>query len=111
MSRCAPTTFQLQALGTRITDYGVLSLIRTRAIGTLIEGRSSTVPCAFSSSGPLCGSQEEPPPVRPPRRHRVGPARRAAPLEPPPRLCGRLELQPRQLPRPLTLRLGVPSPR
>ena len=69
-----------------------------RAVGT------PSVPCA-SSSGPLCGSQGEPPPVRRPRRHRVEPAQRASLLEPPPRLCGPPELQPRQLPRPLALRL------
>src|SRR6516164_674029 len=70
-----------------------------RAVG------APSVPCASSSSGPLCGSQGEPPPVRRPRRHRVGPAQRASLLEPPPRLCGPPELQPRQLPRPLALRL------
>src|SRR5215472_18227131 len=68
-----------------------------------------SVPCASSSSGPLCGSQEEPP-VWPPRRRRVGPARGVPPLEPPPRLCGLPRgLQPRQLPRPLALRLRALS--
>ena len=47
-------------------------------MGKLIAGCSSSVPCASSSSGPLCGSQEEPPPVRPRRRHRVGLAQRAS---------------------------------
>src|SRR5215470_11600483 len=85
--------------------YGRVSAQISEACGC------SNVPCASSSSGPLCGSQEEPPPVRPPRRLRVGPAQRASPLEPPPRLCEPPELQPRQLPRPLALRLGVLSPR
>src|SRR5215472_2493205 len=59
----------------------------------------SNIPCASSFSGPLCGSQEEPP-VWPPPRRRVGPAQGASPLEPPPRLGERPRgLQPRQLPQ------------